>query len=86
MRLGENPKAIHMTGCPAMDIAASQDIKLDDDFFVRYKGVGPNLNPHEPYLVVLQHPVTTEYGNGLNQIMETIKAVKSINKGLPCKS
>ena len=80
IRMGENPKSIYMTGCPAMDIAACQDLNLEDDFFKRYKGVGPDLNPHEPYLVVLQHPVTTEYGNSLNQIMETIKAVQSINK------
>jgi UDP-hydrolysing UDP-N-acetyl-D-glucosamine 2-epimerase len=44
----------------------------------RYKGVGPALDIHQPYLVVLQHPVTTEYGSGFDQINETLKAVKSL--------
>ncbi len=79
IQLGEDPKTIFMTGCPAMDIAANTDLKIDNDFFKRYKGVGPQLNPQKPYLVVLQHPVTTEYGQGFKQIKETIKAVNEIN-------
>ena len=79
IKLGEDPKTIHMTGCPAMDIAANTNLQMDDNFFERYKGVGPRIDPRKPYLVVLQHPVTTEFGEGFNQIKETIKAVSSIN-------
>ena len=79
IRLGENPDKIFMTGCPAMDIVANQNLSLSKDFFLKYKGVGPELNPHKPYIVVLQHPVTTEYGSGFKQIKETIKAVHSLN-------
>ena len=53
-----------------------QSIKI---FFKRYKGVGPDIDHLKPYLVVLQHPVTTEFGKGFDQIKETIKAVSSIN-------
>ena len=38
----------------------------------------PDLDPHQPYLVVLQHPVTTEYGCGFDQINETIEAIMAI--------
>tara|TARA_Y100000589_G_C26806847_1_gene488120 strand:- start:17 stop:640 length:624 start_codon:yes stop_codon:yes gene_type:complete len=62
-----------------MDIAANTNLQMDDNFFERYKGVGPRIDPRKPYLVVLQHPVTTEFGEGFNQIKETIKAVSSIN-------
>ncbi len=79
IKLGEDPKSIYMTGCPAMDIAANTELSIDTDFFKRYKGVGPDIDPHKPYLVVLQHPVTTEFGKGFDQIKETIKAVYSIN-------
>ncbi len=79
IKLGEDPKTIHMTGCPAMDIAANTDLKMDSEFFKRYKGVGPGIDLNKPYLVVLQHPVTTEFGQGFKQIKETIKAVSSIN-------
>ena len=33
----------------------------------------------QPYIVILQHPVTTEYGSGLKQIKATIDAVKDLN-------
>ena len=79
IKLGEDPKTIHMTGCPAMDIAANTELSIDEQFFKRYKGVGPGIDPSKPYLVVLQHPVTTEFGKGFDQIKETIKAVSSLN-------
>lgn len=75
IRMGEDPTTVHWTGCPAMDIVAENNLSLPDDIFERYKGVGPELDPHKPYVVVLQHPVTTEYGDGFRQINETIQAV-----------
>lgn len=79
IRMGENPAMVHCTGCPSIDIVANIDLTMPDDLFVRYKGVGPDLNPKGPYIVVLQHPVTTEYGHGFSQIQETLKAVASIH-------
>lgn len=79
IRMGENPAMVHCTGCPSIDIVANIDLTLPDDLFVRYRGVGPDLNPKGPYIVVLQHPVTTEYGHGFSQIQETLKAVASIH-------
>ncbi len=78
IRMGENPDFIHLTGCPAMDIIAETDLAIQDNFFHAYKGVGPDLDPHKPYLVVLQHPVTTEYGQGFEQIRATIKAISAL--------
>lgn len=78
VRMGENPATVHWTGCPAMDVVAETDLAMPDDLFLHYKGVGPDLDPHKPYLVVLQHPVTTEYGKGFNQIRETIKAITAL--------
>jgi UDP-hydrolysing UDP-N-acetyl-D-glucosamine 2-epimerase len=78
IRMGEDPTTVHCTGCPAMDIVRETDLSLPPDLFQRYKGVGPDLDATKPYLVVLQHPVTTEYGLGFAQIRETIKAVAAI--------
>ncbi|MDP7164987.1 MAG: UDP-N-acetylglucosamine 2-epimerase, partial [Alphaproteobacteria bacterium] len=75
IRLGEAPESVHMTGCPAMDVVAKIDLSLPTDIFERYRGVGANLDPTKPYLVVLQHPVTTEYGQGFAQINQTLAAV-----------
>jgi len=78
LRMGEDPGTVHFTGCPAMDILARSDLSLSGDLFKKYAGVGAEINPSKPYLVVLQHPVTTEYGEGLIQINETLEAVKRI--------
>jgi UDP-hydrolysing UDP-N-acetyl-D-glucosamine 2-epimerase len=79
IRMGEDPATVHMTGCPSIDVVAELSLDLPDDMFVRYKGVGPDIDPRKPYLVVLQHPVTTEYGKGVAQINETISAVAELN-------
>jgi UDP-hydrolysing UDP-N-acetyl-D-glucosamine 2-epimerase len=68
IRMGEDPKKVFLTGCPAIDVVADLDLTPPDDLFTRYKGVGPDLDIHKPYVVVLQHPVTTEYGSGFEQI------------------
>ncbi len=73
--MGETAESVFMTGCPSIDAIAEIDLALPTDLFDRYKGVGPQLDPAKPYLVVLQHPVTTEYGAGTEQIEETLAAV-----------
>jgi len=78
LRLGEDPGTVFLTGCPAMDILARLDLSLSKDLFKKYAGVGAEINPSKPYLVVLQHPVTTEYGEGIMQINETLEAIKKI--------
>jgi UDP-hydrolysing UDP-N-acetyl-D-glucosamine 2-epimerase len=73
--MGEEPASVHWTGCPSIDVVAELDRALPSDIFRRYGGVGPALDTSRPYLIVLQHPVTTEYGRGFDQIRETIEAV-----------
>jgi UDP-hydrolysing UDP-N-acetyl-D-glucosamine 2-epimerase len=82
-RLGEPPETVVVTGCPSIDIAAevAASPALDFDPFVKYGGVGPNTDLSKGYLVVMQHPVTTEYEEARRQVEETLYAVKTI--GLP---
>lgn len=79
IQLGEDPATVHLTGCPAIDLIADLDLTMPPDLFARYKGVGADLDPAEPYIVVLQHPVTTEYGEGFAQVNETLKAVLALD-------
>jgi len=81
LKLGENPKNIYMTGCPSIDLIKGIDLSISKKFIKNYSklGVGPNIDFSDRYIVVLQHPVTTEYGSGLKQIRETINAVKELN-------
>jgi UDP-hydrolysing UDP-N-acetyl-D-glucosamine 2-epimerase len=83
-KLGEAPETVVVTGCPSIDIAAEVAAKpaLDFDPFVKYGGVGPaKFDLSKDYLVVMQHPVTTEYEEARRQVEETLYAVKTI--GLP---
>jgi UDP-hydrolysing UDP-N-acetyl-D-glucosamine 2-epimerase len=78
IRLGEVSESVHVTGCPSIDIAAevAANPALDFDPFERYGGVGPRADLSGGYLVVMQHPVTTEYEEARRQVEETLYAVK----------
>ena len=78
VRMGEDPRNVYLTGCPSLDVLDQSDLGLPADLFERYGGVGTRLDPSEPYLVVLQHPVTTEFGQGFHQINETLRSVDDI--------
>lgn len=84
IRMGENPDSVFITGCPSIDLAANvlKNPAIDFDPFEKYKGVGSTFDVRDrDYLVVMQHPVTTEYERARAQILETLHAVKEI--GLP---
>ena len=83
IRMGEEPSAVFVTGCPSIDLAAKvlQDPTLDFDPFEKYGGVGSKLNLSSGYVVVMQHPVTTEYEMARQQVVETLHAVRDL--GMP---
>jgi UDP-hydrolysing UDP-N-acetyl-D-glucosamine 2-epimerase len=83
IRMGECPSAVHVTGCPSIDLAAEvmRDRTLNFDPFARYGGVGAQLDLRGGYVVVMQHPVTTEFELAREHATETLHAVDGI--GLP---
>jgi UDP-hydrolysing UDP-N-acetyl-D-glucosamine 2-epimerase len=82
-KMGEDPDAVFVTGCPSIDIAdrVLQFPKMDFEPFVKYGGVGASVDLSNGYLVVLQHPVTTEYEQSRQHVVETLFAVREA--GLP---
>lgn len=80
-KLGERLEDVHLVGCPRIDLVAeilAADTGADalsDDLFKA--GVGEKLDLTKPFILVSQHPVTTEYGEGEKQIRTTLEAVKS---------
>lgn len=78
--MGENPRMIFPVGCPSIDAIKNLPLETTDEFSARYcdRGVGQGVDFKKPYLVVLQHPVTTEYGQGAAQIEETLQAINSL--------
>lgn len=83
IRMGEEPSRVINTGCPSIDLAA-QTMKhpvLDFDPKARYGGVGHVVDPTQEYLIVMQHPVTTEFADARMQVTETLHAIADI--GIP---
>ena len=77
--LGEKKDTVFLVGCPSIDLLPKKIKKPNREFFKKYSGVGTTIEPDLPYFVVLQHPVTTEFGSGANQIQQTLKAVQKFN-------
>jgi len=79
--MDEHPDSVFVTGCPSVDIAKTsmQTPDLPDDFFHRFGGVGSSFDVKKDYLVVMQHPVTTEYEDAYMQAEETLKAVAELD-------
>ena len=81
LQLGELEENIHLVGCPRIDLVAEilqndqGDEALIHDLF--NTGVGDIINLAKPFILVSQHPVTTEYGEGERQITSTLEAVKA---------
>ncbi len=79
IKLGENSDFVFNTGCPSIDLAHRvKDVKLDFDPYKKYGGVGAEPDLSNGYLVVMQHPVTTEYKDSRKHIEETLKAVSDL--------
>jgi UDP-hydrolysing UDP-N-acetyl-D-glucosamine 2-epimerase len=83
LRMGEDESSVFVTGCPSIDLAAEvmKDPTLNFDPFQKYGGVGLSVDLSKGYLVVMQHPVTTEYDQARQHVMETLYAVR--DAGLP---
>ena len=81
IKLGERPEDVYLVGCPRIDLVAEVLEKdrngLVPDLFA--EGVGGVFDLSQPFLLLSQHPVTTEYGEGEKQILETLMAVQKLS-------
>lgn len=78
LQMGEDPAGVFLTGCPSIDAIAALDMAIPGDLLPRYGGVGADLDLSKPFLLVLQHPVTTECMDAGAQIRETIAALRAV--------
>ncbi len=78
IQMGEEPDKVCITGCPSIDLAAEilADPSLNFDPFERYGGVGSFPDLSQGYLVVMQHPVTTEYQAARRHVTETLYTIR----------
>ncbi|MEM9823700.1 MAG: UDP-N-acetylglucosamine 2-epimerase [Bacteroidota bacterium] len=80
IKMGERAEKVHLTGCPSIDLADDilHDYPLDFDPYQRYGGVGAQPNFSEGYLVVMQHPVTTEYQLSRTHVEQTLRVIHEL--------
>jgi UDP-hydrolysing UDP-N-acetyl-D-glucosamine 2-epimerase len=76
IRMGELPKTVFHVGCPSGDIAKSLDKSLPEDIFDN--GLGASIKYTAPYMLVVFHPVTTNFGSNGESVEEVLHACASI--------
>lgn len=80
VRMGERPDSVHVVGCPRIDLVSeiidnNRRLPVDE---MTWEGVGDQIDLAEPYLLVSQHPVTTEFSQARHQIDETLGAIQNL--------
>ncbi|MCU1275208.1 MAG: UDP-N-acetylglucosamine 2-epimerase protein [Bryobacterales bacterium] len=78
LRMGEHPDSILGVGCPSSDIAQSLDGPLLPPV-VNNIGSGAEINMLEPFLLVVFHPTTTDYGDERGQMTELLEALQRLS-------
>jgi UDP-hydrolysing UDP-N-acetyl-D-glucosamine 2-epimerase len=75
IRMGERPDTILGVGCPSSDIARAIDRRIPFEL-INSRGGGSTIREQDPYLLVIFHPTTTEYGGERAQMEELLKALE----------
>jgi UDP-hydrolysing UDP-N-acetyl-D-glucosamine 2-epimerase len=82
IRMGEDPRYVFNVGCPGTDlllaIEPGDKASLLNNSELKPKD-GRVYDPDQPYILFVQHPVTTEFGHGYEQIQETVYALQEID-------
>lgn len=77
VRMGERPDTILGTGCPGSDIAKAMDLSLSPNI-LNTRGSGGAIDPSRPYLLVVFHPTTTEFGGEAEQMEELVCGLDAV--------
>lgn len=80
LRMGEHPDYVFNVGSPELEFVAQNNFISSNDFINRI-GVGDVVDINKPYILVMQHPVTTEVGQNRAHIEETLHAIQEL--GIP---
>lgn len=77
IQMGENPARVFHVGSPDVEFAARVRRDFDQEALDR-TGVGGRVDVKKPFIIVMQHPVTTERDNRAH-IEMTLEAVNDLN-------
>lgn len=82
IKLGERENMVFTVGCPRIDMVKQiMENPFDDldNMCSLFGGVGYGMDFSKPFLLVSQHPVTTEFSSAQEQMMETINAIDELD-------
>ena len=74
LSMGEDPDYVFNVGCPGLEFIDNNRKEVTNEY-LNEKGVGDAVDIAKPYLLVMQHPVTTEFGDNRHNTVETLEAV-----------
>lgn len=78
VKLGEPEHTVFMTGCPSIDLMQQIDILPREEMMSAVNGLTLedfSIGAEEPFLLALQHPVTSEYSRSESIIEQTLLAL-----------
>lgn len=76
LRMGEDPKQVFTAGAPEVEYAAMvADGKKKSLEHLNESGVGERIDFTKHYLIVMHHPVTSEYGDNKTHTQALLRAV-----------
>lgn len=74
-RMGEAPDTILGVGCPSSDLARTLNRTLPEEV-LNGTGSGARIDPEQPFLLTLFHPITTAYGDEQEQMWHLLRALE----------
>lgn len=81
LALGEEESTVFNFGCPRIDLVKEileRDTAINSISELIDNGVGDAIDFEKPFLLISQHPVTTEYEKSRNDIQHTLEAIEDI--------
>jgi len=77
LMMGEHPKYVFDVGGPDLEFVAKNLYRISNKH-INYLGVGDIVDINKPFIVVMQHAVTSERGENRKHIEETLHAIHDL--------
>ena len=72
--MGEDPDTVFALGCPSADLVTSAEKQINEEL-LDHLGVGLHIDLKHPYLLILFHPVTSEFEAAEKEMEELLLSI-----------
>lgn len=74
IKMGEDKKNIYLVGAPGLDPILHESLMTKDELYEYL-----NFDKTKPFILAVQHPVTTEFKDTVQNTKETVNAITKLN-------